>query len=142
MSELIIEKIVSSVEETAEIAVKLAEEVKCGDVIALIGNLGAGKTFFTKAFCSRYDIDEVVSPSFSIVNEYYGDKKVFHFDFYRLKNIDELQDIGFYDYLNDDYAVTLIEWANLFMEILPKRRYEVNIEILEDNKRKITIYKK
>ncbi len=141
MNEVVLEKVVSSVKETEEIAVMLAEKVECGDVIALNGNLGAGKTLFTKAFCSRYDIDEVVSPSFSIVNEYYGDKKVFHFDFYRLKNIDELAEIGFYDYLNDDYAVTLIEWANLFKEILPKRHYEVNIEILEDNKRKITITK-
>ncbi len=142
MSLILVDKIISSEKETEEIAIKLAKQVECGDIIALSGNLGAGKTFFTKAFCSVYDIDEVVSPSFSIVNEYYGDKKVFHFDFYRLKNIDELAEIGFYDYLNDEYAVTLIEWANLYIDILPKRHYEVNIEILEDNKRKITIIKK
>nr|HPN39349.1 tRNA (adenosine(37)-N6)-threonylcarbamoyltransferase complex ATPase subunit type 1 TsaE [Melioribacteraceae bacterium] len=103
MSLILVDKIISSEKETEEIAIKLAKQVECGDIIALSGNLGAGKTFFTKAFCSVYDIDEVVSPSFSIVNEYYGDKKVFHFDFYRLKNIDELAEIGFYDYLNDEY---------------------------------------
>jgi len=141
MSNIILEKIVSSEKETEEIAYQFAGTVNCGDVIALIGNLGAGKTFFTKGFCGKYDIDEVVSPSFSIVNEYYGDKKVFHFDFYRLKNINELAEIGFYDYLNDEYAVTIIEWADLFLEILPKNIYKVKIDILEDNKRKITISK-
>lgn len=141
MSSVILDKVVNSISETEEIARNFAEMVNCGDVIAINGNLGAGKTLFTKAFCLRYDIDEVFSPTFSIVNEYYGDKKVFHFDFYRLKDVNELAEIGFYDYLNDDYAVTIIEWANLYKEILPKKHYEVNIEILDENKRRITITK-
>ncbi len=139
--DLILEKVVNTAKETEKIAVEFSKFPQNGDVITLIGNLGAGKTFFTKAFCRQFDIDDVVSPSFAIVNEYNGTKKIYHFDFYRLKDSEELLDIGYYDYLNDEDAITFIEWADMFPEILPKKRYIIKIEIIEENKRKISIYK-
>ncbi|MFH0733212.1 MAG: tRNA (adenosine(37)-N6)-threonylcarbamoyltransferase complex ATPase subunit type 1 TsaE [bacterium] len=139
--ELILEKIVNSVKDTEKIAIEFSKYPQNGDVVALIGNLGAGKTLFIKAFCKKFEIDDVVSPSFAIVNEYNVKRKIFHFDFYRLKNSQELLDIGYYDYLNDEDAVIFIEWADMFTEILPKKRYSINIKIIDENKRKISIYK-
>lgn len=136
---IIFEKVVNSINETETVATQLAKLVIVGDVITLIGNLGAGKTQFTKAFCKNYCIDDVVSPSFAIVNQYDGNIKIYHFDFYRLKSSKELLDIGYYDYLNDDDAITFIEWADMFKDVIPRRHYEVKIDILEDSKRKISV---
>lgn len=124
---------------TKEIA-KIFSSVICkGDIIALNGMLGSGKTTFVKYVCENFKIYNVSSPSFAIVNEYLGSYKIYHFDFYRIKNMVELYDIGFEDYLNDDSSIIFIEWADLFDDILPKRFYEVNLELLENNQRIINI---
>lgn len=136
---IIFEKVVESINETAIAASEFAKIVSAGDVITFIGNLGAGKTLFTKAFCKSFGIEDVVSPSFAIVNQYNGDSKIYHFDFYRLKNSKELLDIGYYDYLNDDEAITFIEWADMFPDVIPSRHYEVKIDILGELKRKISV---
>ncbi|MGB9665653.1 MAG: tRNA (adenosine(37)-N6)-threonylcarbamoyltransferase complex ATPase subunit type 1 TsaE [Ignavibacteria bacterium] len=82
-----------------------------------------------------------LSPTFSIINEYNGIYKIYHFDFYRIKDIEELYDIGYEDYLNEE-SICLIEWANIFTEILPQERFEVLIEFVEnETQRKITINK-
>jgi tRNA threonylcarbamoyladenosine biosynthesis protein TsaE len=133
--------LVDSEKDTSELANKLIEIINLGDVVCLNGNLGSGKTFFVKEFCKCLNIQNVSSPSFAIVNEYFGTKKVYHFDFYRLKKVGELFDIGFEEYLLDKEAIVFIEWANLFSEVLPKKRIEINIEIINDNKRKFTITK-
>lgn len=133
--------IVDSEIDTSEMVKKLYEIIKVGDVVCLNGNLGSGKTFFVKEFCKYLNIQNVSSPSFAIVNEYNGATKVYHFDFYRLKKVDELFDIGFEEYLLDKKAIFFIEWANLFSEVLPKKRIEINIEIINDDKRKFTIKK-
>lgn len=128
-----------SEEETAALAKKFADELKGGEVVAMNGNLGAGKTFFIKNVLMNFKIDNVNSPTFAIVNEYNGRLKVNHFDFYRINRIEELYDIGFEDYLSEPEAVTFIEWANLLPEVLPEKRIEINITVNEDFSRNIRI---
>ena len=127
--------------ETSKLAADFSLIVKPGDIIALNGDLGCGKTFFVKSFAASLGIETASSPTFAIVNEYTGKNKIYHFDFYRINKINELYDIGFDDYLNDDSAIVFIEWADLFKELLPKRIYEVKFAVVSDNLRRITIYK-
>jgi len=126
---------------TEELAIKFAKELKNGQVIVLNGNLGSGKTFFIKKVMQQFGINYVNSPSFAIVNEYEGKIKAYHFDFYRLMNINELFDIGWQDYLNDTDAVIFIEWGELINEALPKERLEIFITILEGTMRRFEFIK-
>ncbi len=130
-----------SEEETAALAKEFSSKLKKGDCISLVGNLGSGKTFFTKALCKEFSIDEVNSPTFALLNVYVGEEKFFHFDFYRVRANQELLDIGIYDYLNDDEAITIIEWADLFPSFLPKNRYEISIQLNSDDSRTFRIEK-
>ena len=125
-------KTVESEEETAELASQFANVIHPGDVVVLNGQLGAGKTFFIKHVLLKLGIDAVNSPSFAIINEYKEKIKYYHADFYRLKNIDELYDIGWQDYLNEDEAVLFIEWGNLLPAALPRKRLEIEIILNED----------
>jgi tRNA threonylcarbamoyladenosine biosynthesis protein TsaE len=132
-------KEIVNIENTKLLAVELSQYLKNGNTVVLNGNLGSGKTTLIKFICEQWGISNVNSPSFSIVNEYYGKKKVYHFDFYRLKKIEELYDIGFEEYLSDEDAVVFIEWGNLMSEILPKNYLEICIETIPTNERKIEI---
>jgi tRNA threonylcarbamoyladenosine biosynthesis protein TsaE len=123
-----------SEEDTKKIASEFSKILKGDEVIVLNGNLGAGKTFFIKNVCSELGIDNVVSPTFAIVNEHEGKFHVNHFDFYRIDSIKELYNIGFDDYLNDE-SITFIEWGNLFSSVLPRKHIEINIEFDNNNKR-------
>jgi tRNA threonylcarbamoyladenosine biosynthesis protein TsaE len=112
--------------------------------IMLYGDMGAGKTTFTKAFCNHFGVtDTTSSPTFSLVNEYRymsnGVKKmIHHLDLYRLKNLDEALDIGIEDYLfDDDYC--LIEWAQIIEPLLPDEVLKIRIEISDTFERKIVI---
>lgn len=97
-------------EDTFNIGTAFAKELKDGDTVALYGGLGAGKTVFTKGIAKGLGIDdEVVSPTFTILKEYEGDKKLYHFDLYRIEDEEELEHIGFYDYLGRD-GICVIEW--------------------------------
>jgi tRNA threonylcarbamoyladenosine biosynthesis protein TsaE len=126
-------------EETKAIADNFAAELKGGEIIVLNGELGAGKTFFIKCVLRSLEIANGSSPTFSLINEYSGKFKIYHFDFYRINNVNELYDIGFTDYLNDDKAIIFIEWGNLFPDILPEKRIEIEIEVFEDFSREIAI---
>ena len=128
-------------DDTLKIAKEFSEILNDGDVVALNGDLGAGKTFFVKAVCKEYKIENVNSPTFAIVYEYSGLKNIYHFDFYRIKKIEELYDIGIEDYLNDGAAIVFIEWADLMDEILPKNHYTISLTLLEEKKRKLEIVK-
>ncbi len=132
---------VKSENETLSLAQIFAAGLNNGDVIVLNGELGAGKTFFIKSAAKKFGIDNVSSPTFALVNEYRGDRKIFHFDFYRINNSGELFDIGFDDYLNDLDAITFIEWGNLIPEVLPHKRIEVNIKIESDFSREFAFQK-
>jgi len=133
--------IAHSEEETKSIASRFSRVIKTGDVVALNGNLGSGKTFFVKSVCENYNITGVQSPTFAIVNEYSGDKKIYHFDFYRLKNTEELLDIGFEDYINDTETIIFIEWADKFNNVLPMDRYEINFNFVNERSREMEIKK-
>ncbi len=114
-----------------------------GDVIALFGDLGAGKTRFIQGICKGFGITEhVSSPSFTIVNEYTTGKiKIYHFDFYRVKTMNEVIDIGFDEYIYSN-GICLIEWADRIRDILPPNRYEINLLLGDsENIREIKICK-
>ena len=132
---------VSDEEETIKIADEFSRILHDGDVVTLNGNLGAGKTFFVKSVCRNYGIENSSSPSFAIVNQYDGKKKIYHFDFYRIKKENELFDLGFEDYINDLDAICFIEWSDMFPEILPKRRYDISLQLNNNNIREIKITK-
>jgi tRNA threonylcarbamoyladenosine biosynthesis protein TsaE len=119
-------------QDTEKLAIEFSFLLNPGRVIILNGNLGTGKTFFIKSALRSFNIDGVSSPTFALVNEYIGDMKFYHFDFYRIEKIKELYDIGFDEYMNDEEAVKFIEWGNLFPSVLPHRRTEVEI-ILQDD---------
>ncbi len=109
-----------SVEETHRLGAGLGRALETGSVVALSGNLGAGKTHFTQGIADGLGIDRrlVSSPTFSLIQEYAGRLPVFHFDTYRLKNIDEFLDLGFDEYLSLR-GVCIIEWAERVAEVLP-----------------------
>ena len=139
------EFITNSEEETAKLANEMAEALKAGDVVCLFGDLGVGKTVFTKGLCKALGTDDYVnSPTFTIVNEYEGEKfKISHFDMYRIEDSSELIEIGFYEYLSNG-GICIIEWPENIYDELPEERLEVRIERVsfdEEQKRKITITK-
>ena len=131
---------INSLSKTESISVEIAKYLKVGNIVALEGNLGSGKTTLVKNICMNYNIENVTSPSFSIVNEYEGLHKIYHFDFYRINKIEELYDLGIDDYLNDE-AIVFIEWANLFIDILPQRFIKIILKLHENGEREILINK-
>ena len=132
-------RFIQNEDDTAALAREFAAELNGDEIVVLNGELGAGKTFFIKKALISFGINNVSSPTFALINEYSGRIKVYHFDFYRINNVNELYDIGFDDYLNDPDAVVFIEWGNLFPRILPQKRIEIEIKVFEDFTRKITI---
>ena len=116
-------------EDTFAFARKLAEEAEAGDVFALIGGLGAGKTAFAKGFAEGLGITEpVVSPTFTIVQIYEsGRMPLYHFDVYRLGDVSEMDEIGYEDCFYGE-GVSLVEWADLVESVLPEEATVVTIE--------------
>lgn len=132
-----------SPEETFEVGVKLGKEARPGQVFTLNGDLGVGKTLFSQGLAKGLEIDEPVSsPTFTIVQVYdEGRLPFYHFDVYRIGDVEEMDEVGFEDYIMGD-GVSLIEWADLIREILPEQRTEILIEKNLDegfDYRKITI---
>lgn len=118
-----------SPEETFEVGFRMGERARAGQVYTLAGNLGVGKTVFTQGFAKGLGVQEHVnSPTFTIVQEYEdGRLPFYHFDVYRIGDIEEMDEIGFEEYIVGE-GVCLIEWANLIEEILPEERTEITIE--------------
>lgn len=133
----------ASCEDTEKIAAEFAKELKEGDFIAFFGDLGSGKTAFTRGVASYLCPNaRVTSPTFAIVNEYIGGKiALFHFDMYRILDDDNLFSTGFYDYF-DRNGVMIVEWSENIPFGLPEHRYDVVFEKTGDNERKIRIIKK
>lgn len=115
--------------ETYELGCRLGQEARAGQVYTLVGDLGVGKTVFTKGLAAGLGIEEPVSsPTFTIVQVYEeGRLPFYHFDVYRIGDIEEMDEIGYEDYFYGN-GVTMIEWANLIEEILPETYREVQIE--------------
>ena len=137
-------KVVSENEETTRlIAKKYASSIKAPCVISLVGDLGAGKTTFAKGFAEGFGIAETVtSPTFTIMNEYQGDKMpLYHFDMYRLSSEEEAINSGFEEYfdLKKLKGVVLVEWASNVEGLLPALHIEINFTKLDENKREISI---
>ena len=126
--------------ETMALAEKLLALFKPGDIIILTGELGAGKTAFVRGLAKGLGIDTdlVHSPSFTIVNEYPGEKPLFHFDLYRLTDIGELTEIGWDDYMNKK-GLMAVEWGEKAKEMLPQNYYSIDFSIIDEVQRKIAI---
>ncbi len=118
-----------SAEETYKLGFEIGQKAKRGQVFTMVGDLGVGKTVFTQGMAKGLEIDEPISsPTFTIVQVYdEGRLPFYHFDVYRIGDIDEMDEIGFEDYVYGE-GVSLIEWANLIEEILPEERIEITIE--------------
>ncbi|XCP84821.1 tRNA (adenosine(37)-N6)-threonylcarbamoyltransferase complex ATPase subunit type 1 TsaE [Roseburia hominis] len=116
-------------EETFALGEEIGRLAKPGDVYTLIGDLGVGKTVFTQGLAKGLGIEEAISsPTFTIVQVYEeGRLPFYHFDVYRIGDIEEMDEIGFEDYVFGE-GVSLIEWANLIEEILPEKRTQIQIE--------------
>ena len=124
------ELIIKNENETREFALKLADELKAGDVLALIGDLGTGKTALTKYIAQGLGIkDSIVSPTFTIVREYTdGRLPLYHFDVYRLVDSEEMFNIGAEEYFYEKCGVCVIEWADIVEDILPADTKYIYIE--------------
>ena len=134
----------SSVEETKEVGYELAKKLDTDGrkraYIALRGEMGVGKTAFTAGFASYFDISGVRSPTYTVVNEYGKERKIFHFDMYRISDEDELYSIGYDEYTERDGYV-IVEWSENIEDAIPADAIFVSIERVADdeNKRKITV---
>ena len=125
--------------EMIEAGRRFAADLRPGDVVALDGDLGAGKTHFCKGLVAGLGSEEVVtSPTFSLVQEYRGGRcPVFHFDWYRLEEAAELHDIGWEDYLDED-GILVVEWSEKFPAMLPRDTHVLSFRILPDGARQVT----
>ena len=125
--------------ETEAVGERLAKAISGGAVIAMYGDLGAGKTAFVRGMARGMGLDcRVSSPTFTIVNEYIGRRELFHFDMYRLGSSDELFDIGWEDYLARE-GVCVVEWSENVDDAFDGTELMVTINKLSDTERKITI---
>lgn len=135
------EFITNSVEETLAAAAEVAAKLSAGDIILYEGDMGAGKTHFTKGIAKFLNVDdEVTSPTFALVNEYSGDLPLFHFDLYRIDSYDDLYAIGFFDYLDRD-GIIAAEWSENIAELKEElgEVITVCIEKLSETGRRITV---
>ena len=127
--------------DTERIAAELAESIEPGDVVALFGGLGVGKTAFCRGFAKGLGYnDEVTSPTFAIVHEYLGGRlNIYHFDLYRFESFDELYSTGYFEYLESG-GVVITEWSENIENVLPNKYYRVEMSNPEQNdRRKIEI---
>ena len=133
------EFISKSEKETYEFAQKFAKKLSRGSVIAFEGDLGAGKTAFTRGLAQGLGCrDSVSSPTFAIVNEYDGDIPLFHFDMYRIETLGELYSIGFFEYLERG-GICAIEWSENIYSALPDDAIFISLTRISENERKIVI---
>lgn len=131
------EIITHTTEETMRIAEKLAVLLHPGDVITLQGDLGAGKTTFTKGLGIGLGVTRTInSPTFTIVKEYMGELPLYHMDVYRLEDSEE--DIGFDEYFYGD-GISVVEWPQFITEFLPEKRLDISLKTIEEDKRQMIL---
>ena len=131
--------ITNSASETRELGVRLAEQLKAGDVILLDGELGAGKSELARGVAKGLGVQETVtSPSFTILNVYEsGRAPLYHFDWYRLESAEELYELGMDEYLGGD-GIALVEWPGRCPDAVPEKHLRIRIEAEGENTRRIT----
>lgn len=128
-----------SPENTEKLGTKIGQLVVGGMIVCLSGDLGTGKTTLTKAIAKALGVEEyVTSPSYTIINEYEGKYPVYHFDVYRINEVEELYEIGYEEYFFGR-GVTIIEWASMIMELIPEEAIKIEIEQLDDMERQFSI---
>ena len=134
------EILIPSLDKIADAAQEFVAQMGHRRVFAFYGGMGAGKTTFIKALCQQLGVkDAVTSPTFAIVNEYGSDiGPIYHFDFYRIKNLAEVMDLGFDDYAYSGH-LCLMEWPELIEDLLPDNTVSVHIEETDHGMRKITV---
>lgn len=131
------ESITKSTEETKKLAIELAKKTKKGSVLALYGDLGSGKTTFTRFFVEALGLkSRVQSPTFVVARKY---GYINHVDLYRLTDETEAKDIGIEEILTDSDSITLIEWPEIIENSLPEKTIKIYFEYIDENTRKITI---
>ena len=132
-----LEVISNSAEQTRKVGVRLGKLASPGDIILLVGPLGAGKTCLTQGIALGLGIDEyTLSPSFVLVREYQGRLPLYHIDLYRLDKIEEVVQLGLDDYLYGN-GVCVVEWADKGLSILPEEHLLIEIEFISSTKRKL-----
>jgi len=137
-------RISRSIDETVALGAQLAKKLRRGDIVALIGDLGAGKTVFTKGIAKGLGVRNVRyvnSPTFVIIKEHKGKIPLYHLDLYRLDHSSVIDAENFEEYFYGD-GVTVIEWADKIRRLLPKKYIEVRLSVAGELKRKITIRKR
>src|SRR5574344_1873738 len=130
---------IDSLDNIREAAKEFIAQMGSTHVFAFYGKMGAGKTTFIKAICEELGVNDVItSPTFAIVNEYTADNDtpIYYFDFYRIKKLDEVYDMGYEDYFYSG-NLCLLEWPELIEELLPEDAIKVTIEETEDGKRQV-----
>ncbi len=132
--------ITHSPEETMALAEHLAKQLRAGDIVAYFGDLGMGKTTFTRGLAKGLELPSIVSsPTFAIVEEYHGGRlDLYHFDMYRITSSDDLESTGYYDYPLET-SVFAIEWAENIADILPENATRIAFHRHDDTTRAITI---
>ncbi len=133
--------ITCSAQETFIFARSIGERLAKGDILALSGELGSGKTCFTGGLARGLGVSEnyqITSPTFTLINEYPAKYKLYHFDVYRLNDYSDMEDLGYEEYFAG-CGVVVIEWAEKIAEIIPEKAFFINFEYVDDNKRRITI---
>ena len=133
---------INSLDNIREAAKQFIAAMEDNTIFAFYGKMGAGKTTFIKAICEELGVTDVInSPTFAIVNEYRSDETgelIYHFDFYRIKKLDEVYDMGYEDYFYSG-ALCFIEWPELVEEVLPGDAVKVTIEEVEDGTRSVRL---
>ena len=130
-----------SPEQTAQLGKQLAQEMQGVSVVALYGGLGAGKTAFVSGVAEGFGCRQrASSPTYNIVNEYYGSRRVCHFDMYRIEDSERLFEIGWEEYICSD-ALCLVEWSENIEDALPQDCWKIVIEKLSETERKIKVIK-
>jgi len=129
----------NSSDETFALGSALVEKIVGKSVVALYGDLGAGKTIFAKGIAARLGIaGEITSPTFSLMEVYEGNITLYHFDLYRIDDPNEFANLSFEEYWEGD-GVSVIEWPEIAENILPQKRINVRIEYIDENRRTISI---
>lgn len=138
MKEISVRYLTTSVEKTVWLGQQLGAELTDGDVVALIGDLGGGKTWFTKGVAIGLEIgaDHVVSPTFTLVNEYDGRHQLFHIDLYRLKDETEIMALDLEGYVSGE-GVVVIEWADRWPGQLPEESIQVDLRMVDEHTREL-----
>ncbi len=131
---------ISNLDSIKEAASAFVQQIGDRKVFAFYGSMGAGKTTFVKAICEELGVEDVItSPTFAIINEYHAhDDVIYHFDFYRIKKLEEVYDMGYEDYFYSG-SLCFIEWPELIEELLPEDAVKVSIKENPDGSRTVTL---